>query len=83
MPAGRKKRGGSRAALAAALAGVVVFAFTAAPRLADLAADAAGISSPPVRLALKVAAVVAALPAGFYLVEELFLRRGSRRAPGP
>jgi hypothetical protein len=48
--------------------------------------DLLGVASPPVRLGVKVIAVAAALPAGFYLVERAFLARSSptsRKTPGP
>ena len=53
--------------------------------LADFALDLLGIASPPVRLVVKVIAMAAALPAGFYIVERAFLARSSttfRKTPG-
>ena len=55
--------------------------------LAEFVLDLLGVSSPPVRLGVKVIAMAAALPAGFYLVERAFLARSSpatsRKTPGP
>ncbi len=54
--------------------------------LADFAMDLFGVASPTVRLGVKVIAMAAALPAGFYLVERAFLARTSttsRKTPGP
>ena len=55
----------------------------AGARLADCLLDLLDVGSAPARLGAKVLLVVAALPAGFYLVERLFLRTSSRRAAGP
>jgi uncharacterized membrane protein len=76
---GKRRREGSRALLAVALAAGVAAALFVGARVSDLISDLAGIDSPTVRLGLKVACVVVALPAGFYLVERLFLGRASRR----
>jgi hypothetical protein len=54
--------------------------------LADFALDLLGVASTPVRLGVKVFAMAAALPAGFYLVERAFQARSaptSRKTPGP
>jgi len=53
--------------------------------LADFALDLLGVASLPVRLGVKVIAIAAALPAGFYLIERAFLKRFSatfRKTPG-
>jgi hypothetical protein len=77
------------------LLGIALFAGTlmslcGGALLADFALDLLGIASPPVRLVVKVLAMAAALPAGFYLVERAFLARSSpgrcstfRKTPGP
>lgn len=78
-PGGRTKRPGSRLLLAVALAGAALAALYGGARLADLISDAAGVASVPVRLVLKVLLMAATLPAGFYLVERLFLERSARR----
>ena len=49
--------------------------------LADFALDLLGVASPPVRLGVKVIAMAAALPAGFYLVERAFLARSAHYFP--
>ncbi len=46
---------------------------------ADFVSDLLGVASPTVRLGVKVIAMAAALPAGFYLVERAFLERSSAR----
>jgi len=69
----------SRLLLALALAAGAFAALYGGARLGDLIADALGVASIPVRLLLKVLLMAAALPAGFYLVERLFLERGTRR----
>ncbi len=54
--------------------------------LADFALDLLGVFSSTIRLGVKVIAMAAALPAGFYLVERVFLTRTratSRKRPGP
>jgi hypothetical protein len=77
------------------LLGVALFAGTlmslfGGAYLAEFALDLLGVASPPVRLGVKVLAMAAALPAGFYLVERAFLARSnpgrrstSRKTPGP
>ena len=73
------------------LLGMSLFAGTLASMyggalLADFALDLLGVASPPVRLGVKVIAMAAALPAGFYLVERAFLARSSatsRKTPEP
>jgi len=73
------------------LLGIALFAGTlmsmcGGALLADFALDLVGVASPPVRLVVKVVAMAAALPAGFYLVERAFLARSSttsRKTPGP
>ena len=52
----------------------------AGTRLADFLLDLLGVASTPARLGAKVLAVAAALPAGYYLVERLFLGRKGPRA---
>jgi len=54
----------------------------AGARLAELLLDLFGVASTPVRIGVKVFAVVAALPAGFYLVERFFLERSVHRLSG-
>lgn len=76
---GGRKRNGSRLLLAAALLGGIVAAFSTGSLVPEILAGLLGIDSNGVRLALKVVAVAVALPAMFYLVERLFLVRGSRR----
>lgn len=78
---GPGRRKGSRLLLAVSLAAGVAAALYAGARLSDLVSDMAGIGSPSVRIGLKVACVVVALPVGFYLVERLFLARSTRRPP--
>lgn len=71
------------------LLGIALFAGTLASicgggLLADFALDLLGVASPTVRLGVKVLAMAAALPAGFFLVERAFLARSSsRKRPGP
>jgi len=72
------------------LLGIALFAGTlmsmcGGALLADFALDLVGVASPPVRLVVKVVAMAAALPAGFYLVERAFLAHSSatRKTPGP
>jgi len=67
------------------LLGIALFAGTlmsmcGGALLADFALDLLGVASPPVRLVVKVVAMAAALPAGFYIVERAFLARSSTRA---
>ncbi|MGE5190019.1 MAG: hypothetical protein ACM3NF_08190 [Gemmatimonadota bacterium] len=80
-PGGRAKRPGSRLLLALALGGAALAALYGGARLADLIADGIGVASVPVRLLLKVVLMAAALPAGFYLIERLFLGRATPRRP--
>ncbi|HEU5360983.1 MAG TPA: hypothetical protein VFU42_07480 [Candidatus Deferrimicrobiaceae bacterium] len=82
-PPERTRRPGSRLLLAVALAGVVAGALVGGAHVADILCDAAGVTSNPVRLGLKVACITAALPALFYLVERLFLSRAARKKQGP
>jgi len=77
------RRTGSRLLLAAALAGGVIAAFIAGAGISDFLCDVAGLTSTNVRLGVKVASIVVALPAGFYLVERFFLSRSSRGARNP
>ena len=65
------------------LLGIALFAGTlmamcGGALLADFALDLLGVASPPVRLGVKVIAMAAALPAGFYIVERAFLARSAR-----
>jgi hypothetical protein len=82
----RRKRPGSRVLLGIALLAGALASICGGALLADFALDLLGIASPTVRLVLKVIAMAAALPAGFYLVERAFLARSiatSRKRPGP
>ncbi|MGE5246970.1 MAG: hypothetical protein ACM3L8_01380 [Verrucomicrobiota bacterium] len=79
MTAGRRKRRGSRLLLGLALSAGTLGAMYAAAFLAGAAMDLLGVASAPVRLAGKVIALVAAIPAGFLLVERAFLCWSSRR----
>jgi hypothetical protein len=86
MPEGRGKRPGSRVLLGIALFAGTLMSICGGALLADFALDLLGVASPPVRLVVKVIAMAAALPAGFYLVERAFLVRSSatsRKTPGP
>ena len=85
MTEGRGKRPGSRVLLGIALFAGTLVAMCAGGLLADFALDLLDVASPPVRLIVKVLAMAAALPAGFYLVERAFLARSStsRKTPGP
>ena len=86
MTGRRRIRPGSRLLLGIALVFGTLGAVCAGALLADFALDLLGIVSPPVRLGVKVIAMAAALPAGFYLVERAFLARSSatgRKTPGP
>ena len=78
----RDRKTGSRIFLAAALAGGVFGALFAGARISDFLCDVLGIASNAVRLGMKVAAIVVALPAGFYLVERYFLSRSNRDGAG-
>jgi hypothetical protein len=90
MTSDRRIRPGSRALLGIALFAGTLMSMCGGALLADFALDLLGVASPPVRLGVKVIAVAAALPAGFYLVERAFLARSSpgrrstsRKTPGP
>jgi hypothetical protein len=80
-PQERKRRTGSRSLLAAGLAAAVIGAFFVGARISEFLCDVLGITSATVRLGMKVASIVVAIPAGFYLVERYFLSR-STRTPG-
>ncbi|MFA6147709.1 MAG: hypothetical protein WC899_05820 [bacterium] len=84
MTEGRRKRPGSRLLLAIALFAGTLASVCAGAWLADFALDLLGVTSTQVRLGVKVIAMAAALPAGFYLVERAFLARSSatRKTPG-
>jgi len=79
----RQKRPGSRLLLGIALFAGALASMYAGARLADLLLELLRVGSTPVRMGVKVLAVVAALPVGFYLVERFFLERSSRKPPGP
>lgn len=86
MAADRGRRPGSRVLLGIALFAGTLMSLCGGALLADFALDLLGVASPPVRLVVKVLAMAAALPAGFYLVERAFLARYSstfRKTPGP
>ena len=85
MTSDRRKRPGSRLLLGIALFVGALASICGGGLLADFALDLLGVASPPVRLVVKVVAMAAALPAGFYLVERAFLARSSatRKTPGP
>jgi hypothetical protein len=86
MTGQQKKRPGSRLLLGFALVFGTLGAVYAGVLLADFALDLLGVASPAVRLGVKAAAMAAALPAGFYIVERAFLARSSatfRKTPGP
>jgi hypothetical protein len=86
MAADRGRRPGSRALLGIALFVGTLMSLCGGAVLADLAMDLLGVASPPVRIGVKVFAMAAALPAGFYLVERAFLARTgatSPKKPGP
>ena len=86
MTADRGRRPGSRVLLGIALFAGTLMAMCGGALLAEFALDLLGVASPPVRLVVKVVAMAAALPAGFYLVERAFLARSSttsRKTPGP
>ena len=85
MTSERRRRHGSRLLLGIALFAGTLMSMCGGALLADFALDLLGVASPPVRLVAKVIAVVAALPAGFYLVERAFLARTSatRKTPVP
>ena len=86
MTSERRRRRGSRLLLGIALFAGTLVSMCGGALLADFALDLFGVASPAVRLVAKVIAVVAALPAGFYLVERAFLARSSatfRKTPRP
>jgi len=77
---GGGRRSGSRLLLAASLLLGVAISLYAAARLSDALADISGIDSLHLRLGLKVLCIAVALPAGFYLVERLFLNKTRGRS---
>ena len=84
MTVHRRKRPGSRLLLGISLFAGTLVSISAGAILAEFVLDLLGVSSPPVRLGVKVIAMAAALPAGFYLVERAFLVRSganSRKTP--
>ena len=86
MTADRGRRPGSRVLLGIALFAGTLMAMCGGALLADFTLDLLGVASAPVRLGVKAIAMAAALPAGFYLVERVFLARSaatSRKTPGP
>ena len=87
MTGDRRKRPGSRLLLGIALFAGTLLSMFGGALVAEFALDLLGVASPPVRLGVKVIAMAAALPAGFYLVERAFLARSSpatsRKTPGP
>ena len=86
MTSDRRNRPGSRVLLGIALFAGTLLSMCGGALLADFALDLLGVVSPPARLGVKVIAMAAALPAGFYLVERAFLARSrttSRKTPGP
>ena len=86
MTGDRRKRPGSRLLLGIALFAGTLLSMFGGALVAEFALDLLGVASPPVRLGVKVIAVAAALPAGFYLVERAFLARSrttSRKTPWP
>ena len=86
MTGNRQRRPGSRLLLGVALFAGTLASMYIGALLADFALDLLGVASTPVRLGVKVIAVAAALPAGFYLIERAFLGRSlatSRKTPPP
>jgi hypothetical protein len=82
----QKTRPGSRLLLGFALFAGILASMFVGELIADFALDLLGVASPTVRLGVKVIAMAAALPAGFYIVERAFLARSSitfRKTPGP
>lgn len=80
----RPIRPGARLLLGLSLFAGILASMYAGSSLAGLLLDLLGVASPPVRLGVKVIAMAAALPAGFYLVERAFLGRRpptSRKTP--
>ena len=82
MTGKRSKRPGSRLLLALALVAGTLGAMYASAIVAGVVMDLLGVVSGPVRLAAKALALAAAVPAGFFLVERLFLAWSSRRPGG-
>jgi hypothetical protein len=86
MTDNRRIRPGSRLLLGIALFAGTLASMCGGALLADFTLDLLGVVSPPIRLGVKVIAMAAALPAGFYLVERAFLARSaatSRKTPRP
>jgi hypothetical protein len=86
MTAGRRNRPGSRLLLGLALFAGTLASICGGALLADFALDLLGVASQPFRIVVKVIAMAAALPAGFYLVERAFLARSRttfRKTPRP
>jgi hypothetical protein len=86
MTTDQGRRPGSRLLLGIALFAGTLASICGGALLADFALDLLGVGSPTVRLGVKVIAMAAALPAGFYLVERAFLARStttSRKTPVP
>jgi hypothetical protein len=86
MTAGRGIRPGSRLLLGIALFAGGLASICGGALLADFAMDLVGVAAPKVRLGVKVLAMGAALPVGFYLVERAFIAWYSstpRKTPGP
>ncbi|MGA8754453.1 hypothetical protein [Candidatus Deferrimicrobium sp.] len=86
MKTGGQRRPGSRLLLGIALFAGTLMAIYGGALLADFALDLLNVASPAVRVGVKVIAMAAALPVGFYLVERAFLARSSatsRKTPGP
>ncbi|MBE0604828.1 MAG: hypothetical protein IH610_00890 [Deltaproteobacteria bacterium] len=86
MTTDQGRRPGSRLLLGIALFAGTLASICGGALLADFALDLLGVASPTVRLGVKVIAMAAALPAGFYLVERAFLARSiatSRKTPRP
>lgn len=79
----KARRTGSRILLAVALAGGGIAAFIAGACISEFLCDIAGVTSTNVRLGVKVASIAVAIPAGFYMVERVFLSRSSRGAGNP
>jgi hypothetical protein len=75
---GARKRQGSRLLLGWALVCGIAAAVFVGASVPEMVAGAAGIASRTLRLILKVAGVVVALPVAFYIVEKFFLDRSTR-----
>jgi hypothetical protein len=69
----------SRLLLAASLLAGIAAALFLGASIPEMVGGIAGIGSRTVRLVLKVAGVIVALPVAFFLVERLFLTRAGRR----